>query len=130
MKIDVTKVSTRLNKSADQKPETVKPGTKCAVNKISKALITKRKNPIVTIVIGRVSNIRTGFTIEFIKARTAATIIAVSTPSIWTPGRSNEDTITAKALTTIWVRNFILKVLLNFVKVGEIQLKTELPVKT
>jgi len=79
--MDVTSVSTRLNKSADQKPETVKPGTKCAVNKISKALITRRKNPRVNRVIGRVSNTRTGFTIEFIKARTAATIIAVKAPS-------------------------------------------------
>jgi hypothetical protein len=74
-------VSTKLNKSAIQKPETVKPGTSLAVMRIMMALITRRKKPIVNSVMGMVSKTRTGFTIVFIKARTAATMMAVNAPS-------------------------------------------------
>jgi len=119
LKREVIIVSTKLNKSAVQKPETVKLGpTNFAVSKIIMALMTSRKNPKVTIVIGIVSKTRTGFTIEFINARTAATMMAVNTPSKWTPGRSSEETITASALTMSWVRNF-MQDNLSGVKVNE-----------
>ena len=72
----------RLKKSADQNPSTENPSTKYAANSIIIALITKRNRPSVTMVTGIVNKMSTGFTIEFKKAKTKATIIAVRKPSI------------------------------------------------
>src|SRR5690348_11211156 len=67
---DVTMESRRLNNNAHQKPSTSKPFTNFAASNIMPALITKRKSPNVTIVMGKVRNMNTGFTIAFKMANT------------------------------------------------------------
>ncbi len=84
--MDVVTDSTILKSSAYQKLVTIKPSTSLSIIKIIIAFITNRKRPSVKIVTGRVNRINIGFTIEFINARTTATISAVTILSVLTPG--------------------------------------------
>ena len=72
----------RLNKSAHQKPSTVKPLTSLLATQIINTLMTKRNSPNVKIVIGKVSIIKTGFNIAFRMANTIANTSAVQKVSI------------------------------------------------
>lgn len=62
--------------NADKKPETAKPSTNLSANKIMMALITNKNNPKVTMVAGKVKNIKSGLTKRFNNAITIATRIA------------------------------------------------------
>ena len=77
----------KLNNNAHQKPSTSKPGIKRSANKIINALITKRKSPNVTSVIGRVSIINIGLSMALRIASTTAKIIAVVNLSYLIPSR-------------------------------------------
>ena len=66
-----------------------------------KALITKRKNPKVTTVIGMVRMVRIGFTIVFKNASTTATNTVVIKSSTEIPGINLATVKTAKADTII-----------------------------
>ena len=70
-------------------------------------LITKRKIPIVTIVIGRVSIINTGLTIAFSIVRTIATIKPTKGVETSTPGRIYATTKIDIVLIINRVRKFI-----------------------
>lgn len=61
---------------AVQKLETLNPSTSLSANRIMHALITKRNNPKVTMVIGNVRMTKIGFTNKFRMDKTTATIIA------------------------------------------------------
>jgi hypothetical protein len=82
---EVTRERSRLNKRAHQKPSTLNPAIKFSANNIISALITNRKSPRVTRVIGKVRMISMGFTIAFRTAKTMATIIAVQKVSMEMP---------------------------------------------
>ena len=78
----------KLNNSAHQKPSTRKSATSSAAINMIKALITSKKKPRVTKVIGIVNSIIMGLTTAFKKASTVATVIAVKKllSTISTPG--------------------------------------------
>jgi len=61
---------------AVQKLETLNPSTSLSAKRIMHALITKRNNPKVTMVIGNVRMTKIGFTNKFRMDKTTATIIA------------------------------------------------------
>jgi len=67
-----------LNNNAEKKLDTKNPPTKFAANKIMSALITNKNNPSVTIVAGRVKNIKSGRTNMFNTAISKATQTAVT----------------------------------------------------
>ena len=69
-----------LKASAHQNPSTWKPGTSQAAIKTIKALITNRNIPKVKTVIGKVRNIKSGFTRRFRIESTNEMIIAAGTP--------------------------------------------------
>ena len=77
--------SMTLKINAHQNPSTLIPSNNLSANKIISALITKRKRPKVTTVIGKVSNTNIGFIIAFRQARTNAKIIAVVISEMCTP---------------------------------------------
>src|SRR5690554_4320850 len=110
----------RLNKSAHQKPSTIKPVTISAANRTINALITKRKRPSVSNVIGMVKNINTGFTVRFNKANNAAITTPVKKSETEIPGKIKAVKITAKPATTIWAiipkASFVL-LMFYFVKI-------------
>lgn len=87
LKKEETKVTTKLKRIAHQKFLTKKPGTRALVRRIRKPLITKINNPKVKILMGRVKRIRIGLRKVLITPKTMATIKAVKTVSILTPGR-------------------------------------------
>jgi hypothetical protein len=64
-----------LNIRAPKKPSTWKPVTNREHNKMITALMTKRNNPSVRIVTGKVKSTKMGFTIKLSKPRTTATIM-------------------------------------------------------
>jgi hypothetical protein len=63
--------------NAAKKESTLNPPTIFAHNRINKALITRRNNPKVNTVTGRVNKTRIGFTNIFSNPSTIATIIDV-----------------------------------------------------
>jgi len=71
-----------LNKSAHQKPSTLKPETILEQSKMISALITNKNNPNVTMVIGKVRIIKIGFISAFSIANTRAKTRAVIKLSI------------------------------------------------
>jgi len=71
------------------------------------ALMTSRNNPRVKSVIGIVRRMRIGFTTALSRARTAATITAVSISGTSIPGRSLAQISTASPVTKMFARNFI-----------------------
>ena len=79
---------------------TENPSIKVSANKIIKAFTISKNNPKVTMVIGRVKIIRTGFTNTFKTAKTMATIMALiyMSPDKVTPGRKWAKVNTAKAV--------------------------------
>ena len=84
--MEVTNDNTKLNKTAHQKPSTVNPSKKPAANSIIKTLITSKKKPSVTTVIGNVSITNTGLIVALNKPNNKATIIPVKKESTDTPG--------------------------------------------
>ena len=74
-----------LKINAHQNPSILIPSINLSANKIISALITKRKRPKVTTVIGNVSKTNIGFTIAFKQASTKAKIMAVVISDICTP---------------------------------------------
>ena len=77
--------SITLKINAHQNPSTLIPSSNLSANKIMSALITKRKRPKVTTVIGNVSKTNIGFTIAFKQAKTKAKIMAVVISDMCTP---------------------------------------------
>jgi hypothetical protein len=75
-KIPVQSERMMLKNNACRKPSTLNPSTSFSAKMIMTALITSRNKPSVTIVIGIVRIVRTGFTMAFKKASTMATINA------------------------------------------------------
>ncbi len=76
-----------LKINAHQKPSTLIPSNNLSANKIISALITKRKRPRVTTVIGNVRKTNIGFIMAFKQANTNAKIIAVVILEICTPDK-------------------------------------------
>ena len=72
---------------ATQKVSTVNPPTILVHNSITKAFITKRNNPNVTIVKGNVSSTIIGLIKILSSPSTTATTIAVKGPATLTPGK-------------------------------------------
>jgi hypothetical protein len=70
-----------LKNSAPKKPSTLNPSTSFAHKAIIAALITKRNNPKVKTVKGKVNKTNMGFTKTFSNPKTIATIIAEFKPS-------------------------------------------------
>ena len=93
---------------AQKKPSILIPETKLSVNKIIITFITKRNNPKVIMVSGRVKIISSGLTMAFKKASTKAKIIAVENELITTCGsKSFDNRYTAIAVRSKLVRNFM-----------------------
>ena len=78
--------STKLNKSAHQKPFTVKPSTRLSANIIKKVLITKVNKPRVKMFTGKVKSKINGFKSALIKPNTIDRIKAATNPEMLTPG--------------------------------------------
>lgn len=72
---------------AHQKPSTSKPLTMLEAKRIISALITKVKSPSVSMLIGKVSKIKTGFMSAFKIPRIAAVKNADQKLLTWTPGK-------------------------------------------
>ena len=106
-KTDVTIESSRLKSSAHQNPSTLNPFMKLSASNIIRALMTKRNNPNVIMVMGRVSNMSTGFKIAFKIASTTATTIAVQKVSIVTPPKIYDKPNATMEVTTMRMMNFI-----------------------
>ncbi len=85
--MDCKNDSSRLKISAHQMLDTSKPEMKWAAISMIIALMIKRNKPKVTMVIGKVSIIRRGFTKKFKIPNTKATMMAVVGESTPTPGR-------------------------------------------
>jgi hypothetical protein len=77
-----------LKSKAHQNPSTVNPGIILPISMIINPLITRRKNPSVTIVTGIVRNTSTGLMNVFIIASAIATMMAVAKFSTCTPRRN------------------------------------------
>ena len=102
-----------LNKSAIQNPLTPKPSIKASANKIIKALITKRKRPKVTMVIGMVNTTKMGFTMALSMARTMATMIAAPNPLTATPGKKLANNTTSTAVMRRRMMRFMILYLIG-----------------
>ena len=108
-----------LKSNAHQKPSILIPFINLAANKIISALITKRKSPNVTTVMGSVRKTNIGFITAFKQANTNAKIIAVPKSEIWTPDKILDKTyammpdIKSRKMKFIW-RLFNELQLLNF----------------
>lgn len=102
-----------LNNNAVQKLLTLNPLTNLSANKIILALITSKKSPKVTMVIGKVNIMKTGLTMAFKRPRTAATRIAVVKLATLTPGKKLAKTRTAMAVSRILKIKFIIKFLIR-----------------
>ena len=76
-----------LKSKAVQNPLTPNPSINLSARIMMQALITKRKSPKVTMVIGMVRTIKIGFKIALSNAKTIATIIAAANPLTATPGK-------------------------------------------
>ena len=81
----------RLKSNAQKNPSTLIPSMNLSAMMMISALITKRKSPSVSIVIGNVSMINNGFTIIFNTANTNAKIIAVLKSMIWIPLKMEDN---------------------------------------
>lgn len=101
-----------LNNNAVQKLLTLNPETKLSANRIILALMTNKKSPKVTMVIGNVNIMKTGLTMAFKRPKTAATIIAVVKLATLTPGKKYAKTRTAMAESKILKTKFIIKFLI------------------
>mgnify|MGYP003402225674 FL=1 len=87
------------------------------------ALITNRKRPSVKMVAGRVSIMRSGFTIASSNDSTTATIIAVKKSTIAIPGKIYASTKTFTEQTNTLKNHFCITSNYNyFVKIGRIQI--------
>ena len=96
-----------LNSNAVQNPLTPKPSINLSASKMMQALMTKRNNPRVIIVIGIVKITRIGFTIKLSNANTTATIKAASKPATFTLGKKCTKSITIPAVTKSLINNFM-----------------------
>ena len=76
-----------LKSKATQNPLTANPSINLSARIMMQALITNRKRPKVTMVIGMVRIIKIGFKIAFSNAKTIATMIAAANPLTATPGK-------------------------------------------
>ena len=72
------------------------------------ALITSRKRPSVTIVIGNVRMTNNGFKNAFNNPKTMATMMAPVNPATSTPGRNFAKMTTATAVSKILMIKFIM----------------------
>ncbi len=107
---DVTNDKAILKIKAHQNPSTAIPSTNFAASRITKALITKEKNPKVRIVKGNPRIFKIGVTIRFKTPKTKAKITADPNPSMWTPLK-----ILVKKKATIAVTsNRIIKFIIYF----------------
>src|SRR5260221_3744912 len=91
--------TTRLKRSAHQNPSTVNPGTILLANRTSNALITRRNNPKVMMVNGKVRITNKGFTNKLRIPITNATTSAVHKLTTCTPGKIYAAIIITNALT-------------------------------
>jgi len=97
-----------LNKNATQNPSTLKPACNILdAIRIIAALMTKRKNPRETTVIGNVRNTRMGFRYIFKSIMTNDTSIAYPIESTETPGIIAAIKKMAKAKDITFTKNFI-----------------------
>ncbi len=76
-----TNVRTMLNRSADQNPDTLNPGTIAPASMMIRALITKVNNPSVRILTGKVRAMMIGFINVLRSPRTIAVTKAEITPT-------------------------------------------------
>lgn len=97
----------KLNISAIQKPETLKPSIRLSANKIINALITNKNKPNVRMVTGNVKMMSSGFMVTLNKAKTTATITELVKFSTETPGKKWAITKTATAVNTIFKMKFM-----------------------
>jgi hypothetical protein len=106
---DVVIESIILNTIATQNPSTLNPllSRLDAINMMA-AFITRRNNPSVTTVIGKVRKIKIGFTKIFMMIKIKDTNIAIDILSTCTPGINDEIKNIAKAVDINFARNFIL----------------------
>lgn len=102
----VIKESIKLKRSAHQKLLTWNSSISLSAMMIIMALMTRRKKPSVKKVIGIVKIVKIGLTTAFKKAKTTATIKALTKLSIAIPGSNFAVITTAIADTKILVRNF------------------------
>jgi hypothetical protein len=70
---------------AHQNPSTENPGVSSAASKTTTALITKRKRPKVSRLMGRVKSTKIGLTVKLIRMMITTKIIPERTLLIWTP---------------------------------------------
>jgi len=108
IKADLNIDNNTLNNNAEKKLVTTNPPTKLAAINIIIAFITKRNNPNVTIVAGKVKKMSSGLTNTFKTAIANATHIAVAIDAISTPGKIPAKANTAKAVKTIFRIKFII----------------------
>lgn len=97
-----------LKNKAVQNELTSKPPTITSHSKITIALITKRNNPSVIMVTGKVNKTKIGFTTRFRSPSTIATNTAVPNPATEIPGIKYATSITKSAVTTIRRIKFII----------------------
>jgi hypothetical protein len=76
-----------------------------------KALTNSKNIPKVTIVIGNVNTTSIGFTIKLRADRASATHNAVKNPSVETPGKTYDNSITSTAVIRSLRIKFIIKIL-------------------
>jgi hypothetical protein len=105
---DETNETIMLNKSAENHPSTLKPGTISAAHLIMRILMISRNIPSVKMVIGIVSTINIGFTKVFSKPKTTATNMAVTVLSMCTPDKINAAANTATDVISVFERNRIM----------------------
>ena len=111
-----------LNSIATQKPFTLNPFCKiCEVINIITALITSRKNPRVTTVIGKVKKINIGFTKTFITIRTKDTKIAMPILVTSTPGINVAIKNIATAVDRTLAKKFMKYFLQNYINIYKIK---------
>ena len=97
-----------LNKNATQNPSTLNPACNILdAIRIIAALMTKRKNPRDTTVIGKVRNTNIGLRYIFKSIMTNDTIIAYPIESTETPGIIEAIKNMAKANDITFTKNFI-----------------------
>lgn len=75
----------RANAKAHQNPSTENPGVNSAASKTTTALMTNRKSPKVSRLIGRVKSTKIGLTVKLIRMMTTTKIIPERMLLIWTP---------------------------------------------
>jgi len=101
--------STSAKTAAAQKPLVANPTIKLSVILMMRTLITKATIPSVSQFSGAVINLRTAPSVAFRTPHTTATMSAVTTPSILTPGTRYAAASTAQVDKRREMRNFIKK---------------------